>query len=415
MKQLLHTYRILHKPTLRMILAETCIQLVNASFMMILLIYMAEEGYPDHEGAYYFKFRFLSVLLLALPLGFLIRGRAILPYFRFSALVTPIASLVIVYAIDQHLNGLLLLGQIVWGVGFTCIQVTILPYILRNTPEHQQTNAISLSYSTWSFAGIICGVFIFFMRWLFPEWYSEKWVLYIIIGLSFLANIWVWQNKIPEHQNPSKKEQFSLSKNFDWFVIIKAMIPTSLIAIGAGLTIPFIGLFFYHIHGLNSGQFSFMAALALILVFAAIIVVPLVKQKLGFKKAIPLTQSFAILALILLALTEAYQAFTWALPLAVVCYTLRQPLMNIAAPMTSEFTMQYVGKRNQEVVSALTASIWSGSWFLSAWVFEAFRRIDISYMTIFLITAAWYALGVLAYYLLMVEFDNKQKLKTTIK
>ena len=409
MRNLLLAYKNLHKPTLRMILAETCIQLVNASFMMILLIYMAEEGYPDHEGAYYFKFRFLSVLLLALPIGFLIKGKPILPYFRFSAIVTPIASLLIIYAIDQQLNTLLLISQFIWGIGFTCIQVTILPYILRNTPKQQQTSAISLSYSTWSFAGIICGIFIFAVKLVATDWYSEKWVLYIIIALSFLGNIMVWKNKIPEHQNVSDKESFSLTKNFDWFTIIKAMVPTSLIAIGAGLTIPFIGLFFYHIHELNSGEFSLMAALALIFVFSAVITVPTIKQKLGFKKAIPFTQSIAILCLIGLALTEIVKEHWWALPFAIACYMFRQPLMNIAAPMTSEFTMQYVGKRNQEVVSALTASIWSGSWFISAWVFEEFRKLDISYMAIFLITAAWYALGVLAYYLLMVEYEKKHR------
>lgn len=409
MRNLLLTYKHLHRPTLRMIIAETCIQLVNASFMMILLIYMAEEGYPDHEGAYYFKFRFLSVLLLALPIGFLIKGRPILPYFRFSAIVTPIASLLIVYAVDHQLNTLLLVSQFIWGIGFTCIQVTIMPYILRNTPVEQQTNAISLSYSTWSFAGIICGVFIFIVKLFADDWYSEKWVLYIIIILSFLGNIMVWKNKIPEHQNVSSKESFSLRKNFDWFTIIKAMVPTSLIAIGAGLTIPFIGLFFYNIHGLDSGEFSLMAALALILVFSAVIAVPSVKQKLGYKKAIPLTQSIAILSLVALALTEAVKEHWWALPLAITFYTLRQPLMNIAAPMTSEFTMQYVGKRNQEVVSALTASIWSGSWFISAWVFEEFRKLAVSYMSIFLITAAWYALGVFAYYLLMVEYEKKHE------
>ncbi|HRE98447.1 MAG TPA: hypothetical protein PK637_16905, partial [Flavobacteriales bacterium] len=86
-------------------------------------------------------------------------------------------------------------------------------------------------------------------------------------------------------------------------------------------------------------------------------------------------------------------------------YALRQPLMNMATPMTTEVTMKYVGKRNQEMMSALTASIWSGSWFISAYLFEIMREMEVSYMNIFLITAALYSVGVIAYMLLMRKIE----------
>jgi hypothetical protein len=44
--------------------------------------------------------------------------------------------------------------------------------------------------------------------------------------------------------------------------------------------------------------------------------------------------------------------------------------MNIAAPVTSEVSMYYVGKRNQELMSAINSAIWSGSWFISSQFFE---------------------------------------------
>lgn len=88
----------------------------------------------------------------------------------------------------------------------------------------------------------------------------------------------------------------------------------------------------------------------------------------------------------------------------------RQPLMNMAAPMTSEVTMNYVGKKNQEMMSALTASIWNGGWFLSSWVYEMLRKSDFSFAAIFLITAAFYAAGVFAYHLLTVDCDRKGRL-----
>ncbi|MBK7819269.1 MAG: hypothetical protein IPJ60_18340 [Sphingobacteriaceae bacterium] len=51
--------------------------------------------------------------------------------------------------------------------------------------------------------------------------------------------------------------------------------------------------------------------------------------------------------------------------IAIACYLLRQPLMNMAGPMTTELVLNYVGKNNREITSALTSAIWSGSWVIS--------------------------------------------------
>jgi hypothetical protein len=89
---------------------------------------------------------------------------------------------------------------------------------------------------------------------------------------------------------------------------------------------------------------------------------------------------------------------------------LRQPLMNMAGPMTSELVMKYTGKRNQEMVSALTAAIWSGSWFISSLIFKLLRSSSWSYVYIFLITAFLYGIGVVWYYYLILDYNKRQKI-----
>jgi uncharacterized membrane protein AbrB (regulator of aidB expression) len=92
-----------------------------------------------------------------------------------------------------------------------------------------------------------------------------------------------------------------------------------------------------------------------------------------------------------------------------VCYLLRQPLMNMAGPMTSEIAMNYVGKKNQEITSALVSAIWSGSWFISTrFVFGALRKTGWPYVDIFLITAALYAFGIFLY-VLLIRADNRRE------
>ncbi len=392
-----------------MIVAEVFIQLINAAFLLILLIYMEKEGYHDHESAQYIKYRFLSVLIISFPLGIFIRNRKIKPLFYIAGFGVPISALLIIHAVSEHIDWLIYAAQITWGVAFTCLQVTALPFILRNARKDTHTEAISLSYSTWSFAGIIAGILIFSFRNINPGLFDEKLILQLLAIVGFCSLFFIARIKVKETVETDPNKRFAFG-DYDYSLIFKVMVPTLLIAIGAGLTIPFISLFFFKIHGVDSDQFSLIGSVALIVVFASVVFVPAIKQKMGYKRAIPTTQSMAILMLIGLATTEMYQLSPWAVYIAILCYILRQPLMNLAGPMTSDLTMKYVGKKNQEIVSALIAAIWNGSWFVSAGVFEYLRESNIAYMHIFLITAGLYMIGVIWYYLLILDFEKRERL-----
>ena len=109
----------------------------------------------------------------------------------------------------------------------------------------------------------------------------------------------------------------------------------------------------------------------------------------------------AVIALVALATTEFFVDYWWALPLAIMCYWIRTPLMNMAGPMTSELTLNYVGTENQEMLSAIMTAIWSGSWFFSSQIFRFLISKGLPYVYIFYITAALYAFGVVMYYFLI--------------
>lgn len=368
---------------------------------------MEKEGYKDYESASFVSFRFLGVLLFAFPLGLIIKGRKLKPIFYISSILTPILSLIVLEGIDHQIQWLLYSSLFLWGLSFTGIQISALPYILRNAKLETHTQAITLSYSTWSVAGIFSGSLIFGLRNWNPELFDEKLILQIISLLGFFCTITVFCIKKEEFVPVLTKSRFNI-RDFDWLVIMKALVPTLIIAVGAGLTIPFIGLFFYKIHGLDSDQFAILSAFATAIVFGVVLFVPIIKEKLGYKRAIPITQIIAIAALIVLAFTEIID--TWfALYLAMAMYLIRQPLMNMAGPMTSDLVMKYVGEKNREMMSALTAAVWSGSWFISSKIFQVLRQIGLQYVYVFLITAGLYLFGVLMYYLLILDYEKKIK------
>jgi hypothetical protein len=386
-----------------MIKAEFFVQLIGASFFLILNIYLVKQGFSDPEIANFISYRFLAVMLLAFPLGFYIKGRPLKPFFMLGSLGVPLVAIFLVVAIANTWYQYLPLLFILWGIVFTLFQVSSLPYIMRNTVAENQSHAISLNYATYSFGTILSGIIIFGFGEFMQE-INEGVILLFISFLGFFGVYYLLKMKVDMVVPFKKGLQW---RDYDWALLLKAIIPTLIIAVGAGLTIPFINLFFYHNFEVDSSGFAVIGGIASVLVAVLALLVPNVKNKLGFKKGITYTQTAAVIALIALATTEFFLNYWWAFPVAVLCFWIRTPLMNMAAPMTSEFTMNYVGKKNQEMLSAITAAIWSGSWFFSSQIFRYLIAEGLPYAYIFYITAALYSFGVFIYYLLIRDYEKR--------
>jgi len=389
-----------------MIKAEFFVQLIGAAFFLILNIYLAKKGFSDPDIANFISYRFLAVMLLAFPLGFYIKGKRLKPFFILGSLGVPLVAISLVFAVQNSYFQYLPILFILWGCVFTLFQVSALPYIMRNTSIENQSHAISLNYATHSFGTILSGIIIFGFAQFMKE-IDEGVILLFISFLGFFGIYYLLKIKVDLVIPVKKGLQW---KSYDWYLLLKAIIPTIIIAIGAGLTIPFINLFFFHNFQIESSGFAIIGGFSSVLVAILALMVPNIKNKLGFKKGITYTQTIAVLALVALATTEFLVNYWWAFPLAVLCFWIRTPLMNMAAPMTSELTMNYVGKKNQEMLSAIMAAIWSGSWFFSSQIFRFLKSEGLTYAYIFYITAILYGFGVFMYYLLILDYE-KRKLK----
>ncbi len=406
---LFNEYRHLSRSVKNVIASEFFIQLVNATFMNILPLYMAREGFADREIALFITFRFIGVFALAIPLGRMIKQKRLMPLFVASNICVPLFGLLIVLFISGGFKTAAIVALLLWGASFTFTQIPVLPYILRNSEKTHQTAAISLSYSTWSFGGIVSGIVISVLDAINPLLFDEKFIL-ILFSLAGFGGLWfLYKNK---HTIEIMDEEVQLdatptANKTDWPLVIKALIPTLIIATGAGLTIPFISLFFEKVHGVGKGGFSILSFIASLLVAWGAMLVPRIKNTVGYQVAIPTTQSLAVVSLVALATTQFFSHLPVALAIASFCYLLRQPLMNMAGPMTSEIVMNYVGKKNREITSALTSAIWSGSWVVSGFMVTLLLAWNLSFGNIFLITAVLYALGVVLYYLLILDYKKR--------
>ena len=402
-------YRNIERPILNVIIAEFFIQMVNATFMLVLPLYMSRMNYTNEEIALFLTFRFIGVFLLALPIGKFIKGKKLYPFFYISAIGVPLFGLASVGAIHFKIDALIYITLFLWGSMFTFMQIPVSPFILRNSSKQNHTPGIALSYSTWSFGGIVSGIITSVLCYVNEELFNEQNILIIFSVLGFIGFFFLIKNPMKELVEERSLSHDHHKHKTDWNLIIKALVPTLIIATGAGLTIPFISLFFDKVHHVDTGEFSTYSAIASLLVAYAALMVPKIKKHVGYKIAIPTTQALAVISLIALATTELYSQYTIALYIAVACYLIRQPLMNMAGPMTTELVLNYVGKNNREITSALTSAIWSGSWVLSGLMVNILFRFGYQFVNIFLITSGLYALGVIMYYGLIVDYVKREE------
>ncbi len=405
-------YKKIELPIKNVIVSEFFIQMVNATFMNILPLYMTRKGFTDREIALFITFRFIGVFVLALPLGNLIKGKKLMPLFFISNFCVPFFGLAIVIFIALGFKFMALIALVLWGASFTFMQIPIFPFILRNSQKLNQTAAISLSYSTWSFGGIVSGIVIAILDYVNPNIFDEQFILLLFSvlgfgGIFFLGRVKNLTEVAFENQKHISEKEEKIKT--DWPLVTRALIPTLIIATGAGLTIPFISLFFDKVHHVDKGGFSILSFVASLLVAYFAMLVPKIKEKIGYKIAIPTTQSLAVISLVALATTQFYSHYTVAVVIASVCYLLRQPLMNMAGPMTSELVLNYVGKNNREITSALTSAIWSGSWVISGFMVTVLFTYDFTFANIFLITSLLYAFGVVMYYLLILDYNKREQ------
>jgi predicted MFS family arabinose efflux permease len=380
-------------------------------------IYLRKQGFTDPEIASFNSLRFVGALAFALPLGIYIRGKRLKPLFILAALIVPVTSAMIIESIHFSIVPLIQLSFLSWGIGMMLMRVCSLPFIIRHTTSENSTESLSLSAATWSLSTIVSGLIISTLDWIsyidLLGWrisFNEHSILWIITVIGIFSILFVWGMREDEHQDMHQRNDlFSLREFYDWKLIFKAISPLILISIGAGLTIPFVNLFFNSVFSFSSSAYSIMGSFTAMLVFIFSLLVPTLRKKYGYWLTIVVVQSLAIGCLVIMSLTEIYASYGYAVIVAVGAYVIRQPLMHMAHPASNELMMNYVGKNNQELISALSSSLWSASWFISAKIFEWLRLLEFKYFEIFLITALLYAIGVALYAVLIKEYEDNQR------
>lgn len=390
------------------------ISLITSAQFLLLNLFLKEKGLDDPAIAALSSQRFVATFFLALPAGLWLRGKPLRVPMLIGSVLFPLSALASLEAV--RLGMMPLASWCFLSMGFSGLLLNVggLPMALRLAPKDHSSETLSLLFATWAAASICGGLLSAGLQAIgridfggIHVVFNEYTTLLVLTLAAFAAPVFYWKLPDPVPEGPQANHWLHIHRE-DWPVLTRALLPTLCIATGAGLSIQFLNLFFSHVHQLSSTAYSAYGSVSNVLVLIAGLIVPEVKRRLGWTGAILGVQTIAVILLAAMGLTELWKAASWALPLAITCFILRQPLMSMAGPATSELTMSYVGERNRELVSACNGAIWSGAWWLAARTFELLRTYHLPYWKVFLTTSALYLVGTYAYLSLIRAVERRK-------
>lgn len=410
----LERYRVLPKCVLQFAAGQFLINLINSAQFLLLNLFLKERGLADPEIAALTSHRFLATFFLALPAGLWLRGKPLRKPLLIGSVLFPLTALASLETVQYGHMTAAAFSFTAMGFAGLVLNVANLPMMLRLSPPHQSSEALSLLFATAGAASICGGVLSSVLQSIgHLDWgnvhfiFNEHSTLLVLTIAGLGAPL--FYARIPDAVPGEKRTGHWLHIHREDFpLLLRALVPTLCIATGAGLSIQFLNLFFSNVYHLDSARYSMFGSVSYVLVFIAGLVVPEVRRRLGWRGAILGVQSAAVVMLVIMGMTELWKGAAWALPVAVACFILRQPLMSMAAPSTNELDMSYVGERNRELMSACGGAIWSGAWWIAARIFEALRSHQMPYWQVFLTTAALYLVGTFSYNGLIRAVERKE-------
>lgn len=417
-RQVLSDFAKVPNHILNLIGAVFFIQLIDASLFILLNFYLEKIGFTDSQIAQLLAYKYAAIVLFAFPLGLFIKGRRLGGFFKIASMLSPSLMLLILACLHLQKYNAAHYLIFMFGVSTIFIKVTAMPFIILNTPKDKHSEALTLYFQVFSATAFVAGIGHYILNSISETIFTESTVLCLFSFFGYSSVYFTFRIKVEENVSaPIPLNQ--IYKTYDWAKIAYAVFPTLLIAVGAGLTIPFINLFFMNVHGIDSKSFSLLGAMSFVLVVIVMFFVPKIRRRFGYNFTINGFQLLAIVALFVMASTEWMTEYYWAGSLAVVAFLIRQPLMQVASPAISEMTLYYVGEKNQEMIGALNASIWSGSWFFSSLIFGYLRGHSVAYVNIFMMTVVLYLIATFVYYCLIKDYkkqsnESKEIAETTL-
>jgi MFS family permease len=272
--------------------------------------------------------------------------------FQVAGVVALAAGLVGVTLHRSHAG--VLAACFVSGLGLALLDVGSAPFLVRHSSAEERPYLFGVATALSPASGLVAtlGIKAGALAWgEHDASYGRMLLLAAGITAAALAALALVREVAPE---PAPRE----GDPFDWRSAFRFSLPELAFGLGAGLTIPFINLYFRNRFHIPAGDIGLYYSAAQALMMVAFLLAPVVAARLGSVRTIVIFQLSSIPFFLLLA-------FTTSPGIAVAAFLLRHACMNMIHPVGAHFAMEVIHPRQRARVNGLKQAANKLSWVVA--------------------------------------------------
>jgi predicted MFS family arabinose efflux permease len=354
-----------------------------SGFMLLFNLYLKSLGFPEGRIGNIISASTIGTAIMAIPASIIIRRFSIK---RILIIATPIAMFSYFIQVTVHQYHFILTSGFMAGIASVYWRVAAAPFFMRNSTPKERPYLFSMHFAIMLVAGVIGSITGGFLPGMIEKsgiipCLAYRYTLYIFSIMVLIALIPYIM--IKEKPAPAVIEKMKIRSSK--LIILKLFLPSLVTGIGAGLSIPFINLFFQNVLSTPTNLIGIFYSCARFLMITGLLIAPVLAERMGKIKTVVFSQLISIPFLIILGITRN-------LALAVMAFLIRAALMNMAQPLFTNFAMEKVKHEDQPFTNALLVIAWTAGWGASASL-GGFLIEHFSYTLPFFTTSALYLLS----------------------
>ncbi len=343
----------------RLFLAMVSVSALGSGiFMLFMNLFVLARGNDEAFLGLLMSSMSLSALFLGLPMGVLVdrmgRQRAMVAGATLSVAATLLLTL-------PSADWPLLVAAVFYGAGNALYMAAGPAFMAEHATEDERPTLFSLQsglsllmgFLGSAVGGSLPGLFGTLLR-VHPESVTayratlltaEGMMAFALIPLLMIRE----ERAQPagEHRPPFTLRDFPFRRD-----VVALLVPELIIALGAGLLIPYLNIFFKQRFHISDSVLGLTFAVSQLLMGGATLLAPILAERWGKIRTVVFTQLASLPFLLALG-------FVPVLPVAVGAFWLRAMLMNMAGPLYTAFAMERVRENERGTVGAMIGVAYS--------------------------------------------------------
>ncbi len=286
----------------------------------------------------------------------------------------------------------LILTELIWGVAFTLVTIVGAPFMSENSSEEERPYLFSFQFVLLTLTACIGSLFGGGLPRLFGMWWhigaespaAYQGALAVGVGLMSASALPLFFLEAPRgHHAHTARPRLTVR---DRMKVARLLLPSLLGALGGGMFVPFVNVFWKVAHNLNDATIGQIFALSALVMTGVGLVAPMLSRRWGIVRVMVVTQLLSVVGLLLFGFSP------WFI-LALVGFLGRDVLMNLSRPLFGQFQMEETAVEERAAVSSLSTMAFNLSWGAGSWISGVWQTQG-QFALVFLASAAFFLAAV---------------------